>query len=114
LGQQVPRQAGWDATVRFDRSRYSIPPEYAGKPVLVEAYDQRVVIRAGDLVIAEHQRAARPDSSIVQPEHLTALWQLSLKQPLPPAPCWQLSFSDEVAVTPLAAYEQTARLKVTR
>jgi transposase len=114
LAQQVQRQAGWDATVRFDRSRYSIPPEHAGKPVFVEAHDQRIVIRTGDLVIAEHQRATSPDSSIVQPEHLTALWQLSLKQPAPPAPCWQLSFSDAVAVTPLAAYEQTSLVEVAR
>jgi len=68
LTAQVPRQAGWNATVCFDRSRYSIPPEHAGKPVLVEADDQRIVIRTGDLVIAEHQRAARPDSSIILPE----------------------------------------------
>ena len=68
LTAHVPRQAGWNATVRFDRSRYSIPPEHAGKPVLVEADDQRIVIRTGDLVIAEHQRAARPDSSIILPE----------------------------------------------
>lgn len=114
LAQPVQRQAAWDATVRFDRSRYSIPPEHAGQPVLVEAFDQRIIIRTGQLVIAEHQRAARPDSSIVQPEHLAALWQLSLKQPAPPAPCWQLSFSDEVAVTPLAAYEQTERAEVAR
>ena len=33
VGLQVQRQAAWDATVRFDRSRYSIPPEHAGKPV---------------------------------------------------------------------------------
>lgn len=114
LAPQVQRQAAWDATVRFDRSRYSIPPEHAGKPVFVEAFDQRIVIRTGELIIAEHQRAARPHSSIVQPEHLAALWELSLKQAAPPAPSWQLSFSEEVAVTPLAAYEQTARAEVTR
>jgi hypothetical protein len=107
--EQAHRRAGWDATVRFDRSRYSIPPQYAGKAVSVEAYDQRIVIRTGDLVIAEHQRATRPNSSLLQPEHLAALWQLSLKQPAPQAPCWHLSFSDEVAVTPLEVYEQRLR-----
>ncbi|MGH9959138.1 MAG: IS21 family transposase [Pyrinomonadaceae bacterium] len=114
VGQQVPRQAGWDATVRFERSRYSIPPQHAGKPVFVEADQQKIVIRSGDLIIAEHQRATQPDSSIVQPEHLAALWQLSLQKPVPAAPHWQLSFSDAVAVTPLAAYDQTAGLEVTR
>lgn len=113
LSQQLPRQAGWDATVRFDRSRYSIPPEHAGKSVFVEAFTEKIIIRSQELIIAEHQRAARPDSFITQPEHIAALWQLSLQKPAPPAPSWQLSFSDAVAVTPLAAYEQTAAVEVT-
>jgi transposase len=29
----VPRQAGFDGFVRFDKSRYSLPPEYAGQKV---------------------------------------------------------------------------------
>jgi len=110
VGQRVPRQAGWDATVRFDRSRYSIPPEHAGKPVFVEAFTEKIIIRCGDLIIAEHQRASQPDSAIIKPEHAAALWQLSLQKPVPAVPNWQLSFSDAVAVTPLAAYEQTAEV----
>ncbi len=113
MGQQVQRQAGWDATVRFDRSRYSIPPEHAGKPVFVESFTEKIIIRSGDLIIAEHQRATQPDSFITQPEHVAALWQLSLQKPAPAAPSWQLSFSDAVAVTPLAAYEQTTSLEGT-
>ena len=114
VGQQVKRQAGWDATVRFERSRYSVPPEHAGKPVFVEAFAEKILIRSGDLIIAEHPRALQPDSSIVQPEHVAALWQLSLQRPAPAAPRWQLNFSDAVAITPLAAYEQTTALEVTR
>jgi Mu transposase-like protein len=114
LVQPVPRQAGWDATVRFDRSRYSIPPAHAGQPVFVEAEEQKIVIRRGDLIIAEHQRASQPDSCIMQPEHVAALWQLSLQKPVPAAPHWQLNFSEAVAVTPLAAYEQSAVLEVNR
>ncbi len=107
VGQQVPRKAGWDATVRFDRSRYSIPPEHAGQPVAVEAFSEKIIIRSRDLIIATHPRAPQPGSFIAQPEHVAALWQLSLQKPTPAAPNWQLSFSDAVAVTPLAAYEQT-------
>lgn len=112
VGQQLERQASWEATVRFDRSRYSIPPEHAGKPVLVEAFTEKIIIRSGALIIAEHQRATQPDSFITQPEHVAALWQISLQKPVPAAPSWQLSFSEAVAVTPLAAYEQT--VEVTR
>lgn len=103
VGQQVQRKAGWDATVRFDRSRYSLPPEHAGKPVFVEAFAEKIFIR-GDLIIAEHQPATQPDSAVVQPSHAAALWQLSLQKPTPAAPSWQLSFSDAVAVTPLTRY----------
>ncbi|MGH9970160.1 MAG: hypothetical protein ACREBG_20525 [Pyrinomonadaceae bacterium] len=56
----------------------------------------------------------KPDSAIVNPEHLAALWQLSLQKPAPALPHWQLSFSEAVAVTPLAAYEQTTVVEVSR
>lgn len=52
MGQQVQRQAGWDAIVRFDRSRYSIPPEHAGKAVFVEAFTERIITQRG----ADHRR----------------------------------------------------------
>lgn len=110
VGQQAQRQAGWDALVHFDRSRYSIPPEHAGKSVIVEAFTEKIIIRSGQLIIAEHRRAAQPDSAIVKPEHAAALCQLSLQKPAPAVPNWQLRFSDAVAVTPLAAYEQTTEV----
>jgi hypothetical protein len=56
VGQQAQRQAGWDALVHFDRSRYSIPPEHAGKSVFVEAFTEKIIIRRGQLIIAEHRR----------------------------------------------------------
>lgn len=31
----VARKAGFDGFVRFDRCRYSLPPEYAGQSVLI-------------------------------------------------------------------------------
>ena len=98
--------------MRFDRSRYSIPPAHAGQPVFVEAEAQKIIIRRGDLIIAEHQRASQPDSCIMQPEHVAALWQLSLQKAAPAAPNWQLHFNEAVAITPLAAYEQPAALEV--
>lgn len=113
VAQLLNRQASWEATVRFDRSRYSIPPEHAGQAVVVEAFPEQIRIRSGDRIIAEHPRATQPDACIMQPEHVAALWQLSLQKPVPAAPQWQLNFSDAVAVTPLTAYEQTAAVEVT-
>ena len=54
LYEITSRKAGFDGFVRFERSRYSIPPEYAGQTVLVGKQGQRIVIRSGDMIVAEH------------------------------------------------------------
>jgi hypothetical protein len=81
-----------------------------GKTVLVEEADQRIIIRAADLIIAEHPRAVRPGSSVVQKEHVSAFWKLAqaTSNPRPAAPPWQLTFQESVATTPLSHYEEVA------
>jgi transposase len=54
------RRVDAESFVRLGRSRYSVPPEYVGRHVIVEYAEQRVVVRAGDLIIAEHAPAPRP------------------------------------------------------
>jgi hypothetical protein len=99
-----------ESFVRLGRSRYSVPPEYVGSRVLVERGAQRVVVRAGDLIIAEHAPAPRPGACMTQKEHVEALWRLSLKRATaPPAPSWHIGFRALVATTPLTAYEEVAR-----
>lgn len=106
IDESVPRTAGYDGFVRFGRSRYSIPPEYAGEKVSVGCEDRRVVIRARDMIVAEHLAAERPGSCVADRAHLEALWKLSLHKPQsPPPPRWQLTFDAGVQATPLAAYE---------
>ena len=80
----------------------------------MEAYEQKIVIRNGDLIMPN--TSAPPSRTLrwCKRNMWRALWQLSLQRPAPAAPSWQLNFSDSVAVTPLAAYEQTATLEVTR
>jgi len=104
------RKVDAESFVRLGRSRYSVPPEYVGSRVIVERGEQRVVVRAGDLIIAEHAPAPRPGACMTQKEHVEALWRLSLKRTsIPPAPSWHIGFREPVAVTPLAAYEEVAR-----
>lgn len=106
IDESVPRTAGYDGFVRFGRSRYSVPPEYAGEKVTVGREDRLVVIRARDMVVAEHLAAERPGSCVADRAHLEALWKLSLQKPQsPPPPRWQLTFDAGVQTTPLAAYE---------
>lgn len=104
------RRVDAESFVRLGRSRYSVPPEYVGSRVIVERGAQRVVVRVGDLVIAEHAPAPRPGACMTQKQHVEALWQLSLhRTSAPPAPHWHIGLRAPVQTTPLAAYEEVAR-----
>lgn len=104
--ESTSRQVDFEGLVRFARARYSVPPEYAGTTVIVRCQDSRIVIRAGDLIVAEHEVAAQPGLTITEPEHVAQLWKLSLKRSRAPVPRWSLTFDQGVATTPLRVYEQ--------
>jgi transposase len=109
LCEFVSRKAGFDGFVRFERSRYSLPPEYAGQTVVIGEREQRIVIRSGDLIVAEHRPAQKAGETVADPAHVAALWKLSLHQGKTPPPRWQLTFDQQVATTPLAAYQEAAQ-----
>ncbi len=92
----------------YGRSRYSVPPEHSGKTVAVAASAGLIIIRCNDLIIAEHEEAAKPRSSMVLPEHAAALWKMSLQRETSPPPSWQMRFTQEVASRPLESYEVAA------
>jgi transposase len=81
----VARTVSYEGMVHFRGSRYSVPPTYAGRPVEVAAAGGQVVIRAGDLVVAEHREAARPGQSVVAKDHVAELWRLTGERVKPPA-----------------------------
>jgi transposase len=110
LRQICGRKVDAEGYVHLHRSRYSTPPEHVGRKVVVEEAGQRVIIRTGDLVIAEHPRAPKEGSCMARPEHVAAFWKLSLAQPEPgpPAPAWQLTFEQAVSTRPLSLYEEAA------
>jgi len=105
----VSRKAGFDGFVRFQRSRYSLPPEYAGKTVLIGQREQHIVIRSRDLILAEHRPAQKDGETVADPAHVAALWKLSLHQAKTPPPRWQLTFDQQVESTPLTAYQEVTR-----
>lgn len=105
LVEPLLRKVGSESLVRINGSRYSVPPAYVGRQVAVLHDGQRIVVRCGDLVIAEHAPAPRPGSCITQKEHVEELWKQTLKRPAPPVPSWTLSFDQPVAATPLERYE---------
>jgi hypothetical protein len=66
-----------------------------------------VVVRLGEVVIAEHAAATRRGECRAHPEHVAAMWRLAFaRTPVPPAQADTLLFQQPVAVRPLAAYEE--------
>lgn len=106
LCELLPRTAGFDGFVRFQKSRYSLPPEYAGQSVLIGQREQKIVIRCQDMIVAEHLPAPKAGSIIADPVHVAALWKLSLQKTKVPPPRWQLTFDPQVQTTPLADYQE--------
>jgi len=109
LYEITSRKAGFDGFVRFDRSRYSIPPEYAGQTVLVGKEGQRIVIRSGDMIVAEHACASKAGSTVAEPLHVQALWKLSLQKTRTVVPRWQITFKEDVQKAPLSLYQEVGQ-----
>lgn len=74
------RTVSVESMVHFRGSRYSVPPEHAGTVVQVTACGGQVVVRQGDLVIAEHRQATQSGQCIVAREHLADLWKITHQQ----------------------------------
>lgn len=109
--QKSVRQVSAEGFVHLARSRYSVPPEYVGQRVLVEEGEQRILVRAGELIVAEHPRAPQPGACVVQKEHVAAFWKLCLppgEETAPLGSAWQAPFQEGVARRPLSTYEEAA------
>ena len=59
--------------VHFDRNRYSVPCESAGKVVQVKAYAGRLKVVEGGKLIAEHTREFGRDKTVYDPWHYVPL-----------------------------------------
>jgi transposase len=105
----VKRTVSWESMVRFEGSRYSVPPAFAGKSVVVSSVGGVVVVRADDMVITEHAKAATSGQCIVHKEHLAELWKITEEQTRQPERSkWHLSFTQTVQQASLAQFEQVA------
>src|SRR3989304_1228486 len=107
--------------ISYRGSRYSVPPEHAGRPLLVkEGADSRLRVYSGHHQIIEHLLAEKPGSVITAPGHPEAVRTLARKRGgngarpdrrgaprsnLPRRPSWP-----EVQVRPLVAYDEALGL----
>lgn len=109
LSRRHERTVDAEGFVRLKGCRYSVPPTAVGRKVIVEQGEQKVIVRLGDCVIAEHRPATRVGDCIADPTHIAAMWQLAMARTSPPAPSSRLLFQQTVAVRPLSIYEEAAQ-----
>lgn len=74
----VLRQTGANSRCRvpFDGNRYTVPPRYAGRPVTLKVYPDRLIIFHQDQPIAEHRRCYDRHQDVENPDHLDELLAL--------------------------------------
>lgn len=105
----LARTVGVEALVRFEKSDYSVPARWVGTRVTVDAGDNVIVIRAKDLIVAEHPIATGCGQRIESPAHVSERWERSVPTvaALPPKGC-HITFTEAVQVRPLSVYAEVA------
>ncbi len=59
--------------IQYDSNRYSVPSRFAGRQVSLRAYASRIVLVAGQEIIAEHKRQFTRNVSYFEPWHYVPL-----------------------------------------
>lgn len=107
LVSKAMRKVSAEGFVHYLGSRYSVKPEAVGKTVLIEHDEQIIRVKSADLVIAEHQVSERKNAEVINRDHLSEMWKLSLgKRAVPSSKKLQLLFENKVAATALQTYEE--------
>ena len=65
----VPASVSKTCTVRFDNNKYSVLSTAVGRPVEIQAYADRIVIRQDGVVVGEHARCFGRGETIYDPWH---------------------------------------------
>jgi transposase len=65
----TPASVSKTCLVRFDNNKYSVAASAVGRPVEIQAYADRIVIRQDGAVVAEHARAFGRGQAIYDPWH---------------------------------------------
>jgi transposase len=65
----VPASVSKTCLVRFDNNKYSVAASAVGRPVEVQAYADRIVIRQDGRIVAEHPRSFGRGDTVYDPWH---------------------------------------------
>lgn len=106
LARTEPRRVAWDGTVSWNRSRYSVPWEWAGRTVLVRELETgQLVVEADGQVIARHEVARERHSLCIDPAHHAGM---PLDTPRPSQHPLGIEVAPVVQQRPLQVYELAA------
>ena len=109
LARRFARTVDVEGFVHLERTRYSVPPAYVGKPVSLITTKRELRIQAGELIIAVHA-LGKPGECIASKEHIAAMWKQTLAAGgTRPAPHADFTPSQSVATRPLSHYEEAAQ-----
>jgi len=108
VGAYANRRVDAESFVHFSGSRYSVHPEHVGQSVTLVHLGGRVVVRAGDLVIAEHDAAPKPGSCMVDRAHIAELWKLTTRTETARQAEWHQTPHPVVETRSLSVYEEAA------
>jgi len=65
----VPASVSKTCTVRFDNNKYSVLSTAVGRPVEIQAYADRIVIRQDGTIVGEHARSFGRGETVYNPWH---------------------------------------------
>jgi transposase len=65
----VPASVSKTCLVRFDNNKYSVSASAVGRPVEIQAYAERIVIRQDGWIVAEHRRSFGRNETVYNPWH---------------------------------------------
>src|SRR5712675_2217883 len=65
----APASVSKTCLVRFDTNKYSVPSRAVGRPVEIQAYADRIVVRQDGAIVGEHRRRFGRGETIYDPWH---------------------------------------------
>jgi len=77
--REESRKVSRDSYVSYRGNRYSVPFQYAGRSVILEIHDDRMVVRLGSEVICSHDVVPGHSRMIREKEHFKGLLSLAMK-----------------------------------
>jgi transposase len=104
--ERVVRHVAKDCLVTFETNRYSVPHRFVGKPVEVQAWNDRVLIFYQDQLIVSHLRLEGKYQNQILKDHYVGIFY---REDLPSVSLLHFNYGPLVEVRDLSVYEDLLR-----